>query len=266
MTDMRSKVRALVEVAVVVVLLRLATWAWDASSFSRGEFDLLRWSYTQHVLFIVASLAILVAARRSARTYGLDLRVELRPSLTWAAVFATLLGAPNLIAVVLGWQAIDMPRLWLSTLVFQIVFAGFGEEILYRGYYQSRLNAAFGRPFDADGIKFGVGLVVVSLLFGLGHLLNPFNPFLGQHGLDWFAALIALQTGVFYGLAREKTGSILIAALLHASTFWWDFLADTSTRYIAMSLGWAICWILLFTVFNKTKMAGDARPESEAPQ
>jgi membrane protease YdiL (CAAX protease family) len=147
-----------------------------------------------------------------------------------------------------------------------VIFAGFGEEILYRGYYQSRLNLAFGRPFDADGIKFGVGLIVVSLLFGLGHLLNPFNPFLGQPDLDWFAALIALQTGVFYGLAREKTGSILIAALLHASTFWWDFLPDESTRYVAMSVGWAICWILLFTVFNKTKMAGDARPTSEALQ
>jgi len=51
---------------------------------------------------------------------------------------------------------------------------------------------------------------------------------------------------------------------LHASTFWCDFLPDGSARYVATSVGWAICWILLLTVFNKTKMAGESRPTSEA--
>jgi hypothetical protein len=40
-------------------------------------------------------------------------------------------------------------------LVFQFFFAGFGEEILFRGYMQSRLNEDFGRPWRLRGVSFG---------------------------------------------------------------------------------------------------------------
>ena len=44
------------------------------------------------------------------------------------------------------------------------LFVGFGEENLYRGYMQSRLNEAFGRPYRFFGVPFGWGVFVTALL------------------------------------------------------------------------------------------------------
>lgn len=40
------------------------------------------------------------------------------------------------------------------------VFVGFGEEILYRGYMQSRLNEVFGRPYRFFDVPFGWGALI----------------------------------------------------------------------------------------------------------
>jgi membrane protease YdiL (CAAX protease family) len=257
--SMSARLRPVLEVAAVFIVLLLVAWGWNASSLGREEWDRLSGTYLSHTLFVLVPILLLILGRRSLRSWGLDLKLNWRPSLAWGLLFGAILAAAPLAALALGWTEIDVPRLWLSTIVFQVLFAGFGEEILFRGYFQSRLNEGFGRPFDAGGIRFGVGLVAISLLFGFAHVLNPFNPFLGHSALDWEAGLIALQTGLFYGLVREKTGSILAPAVIHGSTFWWDFLADGSARYIGMGIGWSICWVLLFTVFSSRKLADDDR-------
>ena len=59
-----------------------------------------------------------------------------------------------------------------SAFLFYILFLGLGEELLFRGYIQSRLNAAFGRPFRFSGVSWGWGVVIASALFGLMHVLN----------------------------------------------------------------------------------------------
>jgi membrane protease YdiL (CAAX protease family) len=50
------------------------------------------------------------------------------------------------------------------------IFVGFGEEILFRGYIQSRLNEAFGRPYRFFSVPYGWGLIIASILFGITHV------------------------------------------------------------------------------------------------
>jgi membrane protease YdiL (CAAX protease family) len=259
---MKSKILSIVEVAFVFIVIRLVVWGFNTTRLAEAIWDRLGWSYFGHILCFLVPVLILLLARRSFTTYGLSLAVNWRSSIKWGALFGAMLGLPSLIALVLGWLEIEIPKLWLSTLIFQIFFAGFGEEILYRGYYQSRINIGYGRPYKVGRIQFGVGLIAISLLFGFAHVLNPFNPFQGRSGLDWVAGLVALQTGVFYGLVREKTGSILGSAIIHGSTFWWDFIGDGSARFISMSVGWSICWVILSMVFHKTN---DPQPSPPAP-
>jgi len=94
-------------------------------------------------------------------------------------------------------------------LVFFYVLVAFGEEILFRGYIQSRLNSVFGRPWSLFGIRWGWGLVVAAVLFGLWHLgWQPGGP-------QWPHALWTAFAGLLLGLVREKSESVVAPALLH---------------------------------------------------
>jgi uncharacterized protein len=92
----------------------------------------------------------------------------------------------------------------LSNLVFFGFFVGFGEELFYRGYTQSRLNAAFGRPYTFLGIQVGWGWIIASLIFGLSHL----------NGGPWYV-LWTTAAGLTFGYVYERTRSILAVGLLH---------------------------------------------------
>ena len=101
------------------------------------------------------------------------------------------------------------------TVIFQFFFVGFGEEIMFRGYVQSRLNEGFGYTWNYAGVKFGPGLFITSFLFGIIHLLNPFNPFTGQYALAVNSGIISTFTGFLFGFVREKTGNIIAPSLAH---------------------------------------------------
>jgi membrane protease YdiL (CAAX protease family) len=95
------------------------------------------------------------------------------------------------------------------------LFVGFGEEILYRGYIQSRLNEVFGKPFKFFGVSFGWGAIATSLLFGLMHV-GVQRWILGLNyevTLAW--GFWTFFSGLVFSYVREKSGSILPSALLH---------------------------------------------------
>ncbi len=132
-------------------------------------------------------------------------------------------GRANIIAAVLFLlvpvgTALAMGKLSIvivSTVVWQFIFSGFGEEFMFRGYFQSRLNQAFGRPLRLFGIQFGVGLVAASLLFGLFHVANTYDPAVGLSSLAWGWALLTFTGGLFLGVIREKTGTLLAPGIAH---------------------------------------------------
>ena len=98
-----------------------------------------------------------------------------------------------------------------------LIMVGFGEEIKYRGYFQSRINEEFGRPWQVFGIPLGPGLIVVSILFGLSHIgqFGVFNPFLGQYTVNPWMGVQAFLGAVFFGLIREKADSIIASSIAH---------------------------------------------------
>ncbi len=95
------------------------------------------------------------------------------------------------------------------------VFVGFGEEIIFRGYVQSRLNDVFGRPYQFFGIKYGWGIVIASALFGLTHVGITTSLIAGQVNLHWAWGSWTFFGGLVFGLVREKSESILAPSLLH---------------------------------------------------
>jgi membrane protease YdiL (CAAX protease family) len=119
----------------------------------------------------------------------------------------------------------------VSTVVWQFTLSGFGEEFVYRGYYQSRLNQAFGRPVRLFGIEFGAGLIIASFLFGLNHALNTYDAAVGFASLAWGSALASFGAGLFFGVLREKTGTLVAPGLAHG-------LLDALGEPLMKMFGW----------------------------
>lgn len=101
--------------------------------------------------------------------------------------------------------------------LYYLFMVGFGEEIKYRGYFQSRINEEYGRPWKVAGIRFGPGLIIVSVLFGLSHMgqFGSFNPFEGQFDITPWMGLQAFFGSLFYGLIRDKSGSVIPSSIAH---------------------------------------------------
>jgi membrane protease YdiL (CAAX protease family) len=103
----------------------------------------------------------------------------------------------------------------VSALVFYVFFLGLGEEFLFRGYIQSRLNAAFGKPFRFFGVTWGWGLVITAALFGLMHVANIGSFIDHQWEAEWWWGFWTFFSGLVFGFVREKSGNIIAPAILH---------------------------------------------------
>lgn len=97
----------------------------------------------------------------------------------------------------------------VSKILYYIFIVGLGEELLFRGYFQSSFNRFFGKAFKIGNVKFGWGLFLSAALFGLMHALVVAPPI-------WPWSLFTFMIGLTLGFVREKDGSILAAVLLHA--------------------------------------------------
>ncbi len=116
--------------------------------------------------------------------------------------------------------AVFRQRLTSSIILWDLYYlflVGFGEEIKYRGYFQSRINEEYGRPWQIAGIHFGPGLLIASALFGISHVgqFGVFNPFEGQFTINPWMGLQTFLGSIFYGLIREKSGSIIPSSIAH---------------------------------------------------
>ncbi|MGZ9223080.1 MAG: CPBP family intramembrane glutamic endopeptidase [Anaerolineales bacterium] len=96
----------------------------------------------------------------------------------------------------------------LTTLLLAIILAfasGFGEEIAFRGYLQSRITQRY---------NFTVAVVIVAVLFALSHPLgNSSDPLL------YLAS--AILVGILFGVTYARTGSLWMGIALHAL---WNYL------------------------------------------
>lgn len=105
----------------------------------------------------------------------------------------------------------------ISTVLWQFVFSGFGEELLWRGFVQSRLNAAFGRPWKVLGVPFGAGALIASALFGLWHAFNTYDIYTCIGTLNWSWGAWTMVSGFLAALLREKTGALIASTITHGA-------------------------------------------------
>lgn len=137
-------------------------------------------------------------------TNGLPSRNEIVTPNNGIKVF-TILSLSTVIFAYFTYEYIPV----ISKILYYIFIVGLGEELLFRGYLQSSFNRYFGKSFNIGDVRFGWGLFLSAILFGLIHALVVVPPL-------WPWALFTFVIGLTLGFIREKDGSILSAVLLHA--------------------------------------------------
>ena len=138
------------------------------------------------------------------RTATLDTREPRAVSPSGTAVYLAIL-----VLGLLACFAFNSVSAVLARIVQKLIFVGFLEEFFFRGYLQSRLNDAFGRPYEFAGVALGAGLFVSAAIFGLAH------PLTSLEGTPWPWALWTGAGGLLFGFLREKSGSVVAPAIAH---------------------------------------------------
>lgn len=256
----------LLEVAGVFALALLAVVIVARSGFARWERTVVLRPFAEYLsLALVPALAIALV-RRPLPAYGitavnfhgqLDLslvcllpyavakalsfafgRVQGLSSLTEplialgvAVVWARLLAARGREATTAAlWILMAGSQLSLgkaiSALVFYPLVLAPAEELLFRGFIQSRVNQAFGRPWRVAGAPVGVGLLVSAGLFSFFHIVNLPALVAGRIDPAWAMALPTLAWGLAFGYLRERTDSLLPSTICHGvpQAIAWAFL------------------------------------------
>ncbi len=245
----QTKLKVICEVISVIIILRLIIWLLPLTNVYYILDDIFYWNYLSHILFLIVPILIIGICKRDFKLYGLHLKT-IKIDLIFFSLLIIGILSPPLIAVILNILQFNFekyPQQYLfSTFFFQIVVTGFTEEILYRGYYQSRLNDAFKKPYHLENFNFGPSVIIVAILFGLAHVLNPFNPIRGQFSLNFIAGIFTTLIGLILGFVREKTESIFAPSLIHG--VYNGFIVYLSGDYsdIFITIGWSIAYIMFF--------------------
>lgn len=139
--------------------------------------------------------------RSWAATLALGILCGVAFKLVMKSVVMPLLGAP---AVNAAYRHLEGNAAALPAMLFLVVVgAGFGEELLYRGFLFQRLGRLLGRLPAAKAVIVGL----TSLYFGLIHL-----PEQGAPGAEQ-AAIMAITVGTIYA----RTGRLWFPIVLHAA-------------------------------------------------
>jgi uncharacterized protein len=156
----------------------------------------------------------------STRTLGADVRQFLMMS---ALVFPLFIGAyvafvalyphlpAELVSLITPYTgaprfAFRLPDRFLEWVIDQTFVVALPEEFFYRGYLQTRLRDAWPQGRVFWGARLGPAFWLTAVLFALGHL-----------AIFEVWRLAVFFPALLFGWMRERSGSVVGAALFHAS-------------------------------------------------
>jgi uncharacterized protein len=164
--------------------------------------------------FVIVFGAALIMSRIEGRPvgeYGLP-RKGLFGGRFWLGFLIGLAAVSLLIGLIgafggyiFGTLALRSSEIFKSGFLYLVGFSfvGLFEEFAFRGYTQFTLG---------DGIGFWPAAIVLSLLFGGAHLMNP--------GEGWVGGASVVAIALFFCFSLKRTGNLWFAVGVHASFDW----------------------------------------------
>lgn len=155
----------------------------------------------------VAPVALALSLRKEpVNTLGLT-RLNLAKSII-IGIICSIIYTGVIIIISHSPISFGLNKLWT---LMELAIVGLTEEIIFRGYFQTRLIAWLGKP---------KGLVVSSLIFCIAH----FPQRILEYGYGVIAAakssLLLMPTALVLGYIMMKTENIAATAILHTFIDW----------------------------------------------
>lgn len=165
--------------------------------------DIFIWNYfgvsANYVLFVI----YFFYSKKRKETFGLHFGKWKDHALSYVIILVSIIVFFRIVTFIAeGPLVLQIPP--LTTILFQLIFVAFGEELFWRGFIQS---------------KFGFWIATIG--FGLLHFIPTYviNVFIYNTDFDVLNGLavmsFALIMGLILGLIRKKTDSVYASTLLH---------------------------------------------------
>ncbi len=162
-------------------------------------------------MWTALGLAIVFAAARATHQSWTSVGLS-RQNLPRLAVLGLVLGVIDVIAVGLLYPGAGIPgavTLALGFVAFTIV--GLSEEIIYRGYLQTRFEGTWGT---------WVGFTVATVVFAFAHFPGSYVMYSGSVPDALLSALGRLGSGLLFGYFYVRSRNVVPGAIFHALNNW----------------------------------------------
>ena len=109
------------------------------------------------------------------------------------------------------------------TLLYLAIMPGLNEELIYRGFLLGLLDKIFNRKYKLFGTNFGLGIFLISIVFGLLHGFHLTEDYKLQ--FDNISNIILTGTfGFIFAFIKERSGSLVFPIIAHSTIDFFHFL------------------------------------------
>lgn len=184
-------------------------------------YNLFAWISIHHIIQMIIVLIIITVIKKILKCdFGFKLG-DTKKGIKYIKVFTVVITVYIFINYIMGYAfnkitPYDFPlnaSNIIGTLGFQLFLSGTSEEILFRALPITLLAFIFKRNVK---IKWNITLevIIAALLFAVAHIQWSLSPF--TLSMNYFQLIYAFVLGIAYGIAYQKSGSIIYPALMHS--------------------------------------------------
>jgi len=209
----------------------VAGWLLQSTALAGWQRENLHWNFLLHGLMFLVAVSAMRGLGRSAREYGLCLpgwREGMNVGVFGAVLYLVF------VAIGLAMGAFTASKTLIAfpigTLIYQVIFVAIFEEFFFRGFLQHEFDRSWPRGGAGCQGLVDLGWLITAILFGLGHGMGRFNPFLNAYGFEAGTFLATFVFGCVLGFLRVRSVSIWPCVVLHlaANVSTTIFLTPTS--------------------------------------
>lgn len=216
----------LILIAVAAGLFVFQSVASKTGSLVAGLFDysavdkdgvFMRITVHHVVQMLIALAAVIVTAKLKKVDFYIRPKFS-KTGICYTAVFSVAIAIYALASYVVGYRLNRIapyeyelsPLNIAGSLGFQLLLSGTSEEILFRAFPITILELVSRRMEHKVRL---LNIVIASFLFSLAHIKLSAVPF--AVSFSWFQLIYAFILGIAYGIALEKSNSVLYPAVMH---------------------------------------------------